>query len=67
MPRWRHEPLINAHPLVNTATTTIASKDLLAFVKATGHEPLVLNLSGGSPHAGPIDDAFPVQTGREKP
>ena len=40
------EPLINAHPLVNTATTTIASKDLLAFVKATGHDPLVLNLSG---------------------
>jgi len=47
------EPLINAHPLVNTATTTIASKDLLAFVKATGHDPLVLNLSGATPHAGP--------------
>jgi Ala-tRNA(Pro) deacylase len=46
------EPLINAHPLVNTATTTIASKDLLAFVKATGHDPLVLNLSGATPHAG---------------
>jgi len=46
------EPLINAHPLVNTATTTIASKDLLAFVKATGHDPLVLNLSAATPHAG---------------
>jgi Ala-tRNA(Pro) deacylase len=46
------ELLINAHPLVNTATTTIASKDLLAFVKATGHHPLVLNLSGATPHAG---------------
>jgi Ala-tRNA(Pro) deacylase len=45
------EPLINAHPLVNTATTTIASKDLLAFVKATGHDPLVLNLTGATPHA----------------
>ena len=47
------EPLINAHPLVNTATTTISSADLLAFIKATGHDPLVLNLTGRSPHAGP--------------
>jgi Ala-tRNA(Pro) deacylase len=51
------EPLVNAHPLVNTATTTIASKDLLKFVQATGHHPLVLNLSGGSPHAGQIGEA----------
>lgn len=28
---------INCHPLVNTATTTIATADLLAFVEATGH------------------------------
>jgi Ala-tRNA(Pro) deacylase len=47
------EPLINAHPLVNTATTTISSADLLAFVRATGHDPLVLNLAGGTPHGGP--------------
>src|SRR5436190_1112868 len=33
---------INAHPLVNTATTTIAVPDLLAFLRATGHEPRVL-------------------------
>lgn len=44
--------LVNAHPLVNTATTTISSGDLLTFVRATGHEPLVLNLTGGSPHGG---------------
>lgn len=38
------EPLINAHPLVNTATTTISSQDLMKFIRATGHEPLVLDL-----------------------
>jgi len=41
------EPLVNAHPLVNTATTTISATDLLAFVRATGHDPLVLKLTGG--------------------
>lgn len=38
-------PAINAHPLVNTATTTISRDDLLRFVRATGHEPLVATLS----------------------
>lgn len=37
--------IINAHPLVNDETTSIARDDLLAFVRATGHEPLVLKLS----------------------
>lgn len=36
--------VINCHPLVNTATTTIASPDLLKFLRATGHEPLVIDL-----------------------
>lgn len=40
----RHD-VINAHPLTNEATTSIARDDLLRFVKATGHEPLVLKLS----------------------
>jgi len=44
------QPLINVHPLVNTATTTIASVDLIAFIKATGHEPLILKLGASSPH-----------------
>lgn len=39
-------PLINAHPLTNTATTTIARDDLLRFAEATGHQPLVLKLAG---------------------
>ncbi|WP_371349086.1 prolyl-tRNA synthetase associated domain-containing protein [Ancylobacter sp. IITR112] len=36
-----HE-VINCHPLVNTATTTIASADLIRFLRDTGHEPRVL-------------------------
>lgn len=38
--------VINAHPLTNEATTTISRDDLLTFVEATGHEPLVLKVSG---------------------
>lgn len=36
---------VNFHPLVNTATTTIAAADLLAFLRATGHEPMLLDFS----------------------
>jgi Ala-tRNA(Pro) deacylase len=35
---------INFHPLVNTMTTTIARDDLIRFLRATGHDPLVLAL-----------------------
>ena len=34
---------INAHPLVNTMTTAIASADLLRLFEATGHAPLWLD------------------------
>jgi Ala-tRNA(Pro) deacylase len=34
--------LINAHPLANTATTTIATKDMLRFLEAYGHKPIIL-------------------------
>ncbi|MBU0583795.1 MAG: prolyl-tRNA synthetase associated domain-containing protein [Alphaproteobacteria bacterium] len=37
--------VINAHPLTNEATTSIAAADLLRFVRATGREPLVLKVS----------------------
>lgn len=40
----RHDT-INAHPLTNEATTSIGRDDLLRFINATGHEPLVLKLS----------------------
>lgn len=38
--------IINAHPLTNEATTSIKSGDLVAFAKATGHEPAILKVSG---------------------
>jgi Ala-tRNA(Pro) deacylase len=33
---------VNCHPLVNTATTSIARDDLFRFMRAGGHEPLVV-------------------------
>jgi Ala-tRNA(Pro) deacylase len=38
-----HERL-NFHPLVNTRTTGLTSADLIKFLRATGHEPLVVAL-----------------------
>jgi Ala-tRNA(Pro) deacylase len=39
----RHDR-VNAHPLRNTMTTTIASTDLLKFLEATGHPPRIVEL-----------------------
>ena len=39
--------LINCHPLVNTATTAIAANDLIAFVRATGHQPRIVAVAAG--------------------
>src|ERR1700722_12684654 len=39
----RHERL-NFHPLINTRTTGLKSADLVKFLRATGHEPLVAPL-----------------------
>ena len=38
--------VINAHPLVNDATTSIAAGDLVRFARETGHEPAILKVSG---------------------
>jgi Ala-tRNA(Pro) deacylase len=35
---------INCHPVTNTATTSIATTDLLAFIRAGGHQPRILPL-----------------------
>ena len=40
---------VNCHPLVNTATTTIRSADLLAFIRATGHEPRTIAVGTADP------------------
>ena len=37
--------VVNAHPLTNDATTSIATADLKRFVEATGHSWRVLNLA----------------------
>jgi Ala-tRNA(Pro) deacylase len=44
----RHERL-NFHPLVNTRTTGLKSADLIKFLRATGHEPLVVALGQDGP------------------
>jgi Ala-tRNA(Pro) deacylase len=38
--------VLNFHPLVNTATTTISREGLLKFLEATGHPPRVEPVSG---------------------
>ncbi len=35
---------VNFHPLINTATLRIALDDMLAFLRGTGHEPLIVDL-----------------------
>ena len=47
----RHTRL-NFHPLENTATSTIAREDFLAFLRHTGHEPAILRVSGSPDDAG---------------
>ncbi|GAA4526924.1 prolyl-tRNA synthetase associated domain-containing protein [Chelativorans composti] len=37
--------IITGHPLHNAATTTIQRDDLLRFIRATGHEPMILKVS----------------------
>jgi Ala-tRNA(Pro) deacylase len=36
---------LNFHPLVNTRTTGLASADLVRFLRATGHEPVIVALA----------------------
>jgi Ala-tRNA(Pro) deacylase len=39
------EPLLNCHPLENTATTTIAAAELLRFIRSCGHSPKIVAVS----------------------
>ena len=39
------EDIINCHPLGNDATTSIGRDDLIRFMEATGHRPLVLKVT----------------------
>lgn len=38
------EETLSFHPLVNTRTTTLTSGDLVTFLRATGHEPVIIPL-----------------------
>ena len=49
----QRDPL-NCHPLVNTMTTSIARDDLVKFLRATGHEPRILPVTG-APGAAPTE------------
>lgn len=37
--------IINCHPLVNTATTSVKRNDLLHFIKLCGHDAKIVNLN----------------------
>ncbi len=39
-----HE-VVNFHPLENTATTAITTKDMLKFAEATGHKPVIVDFT----------------------
>jgi len=43
--RMMQQELLNYHPLSNDATTTIASADLVSFIRSCGHEPRVVALA----------------------
>ena len=42
--------VLNYHPLVNTMTTSIGRCGLIAFLQATGHNPLIRQLSSEGRH-----------------
>ena len=41
--------VINAHPLVNTMTTSIGRDDLVKFLESTGHKPRIEPVTGALP------------------
>ena len=41
--------VINAHPLINTMTTSIARGDLVKFLEATGHPSRIIAVTGSFP------------------
>jgi Ala-tRNA(Pro) deacylase len=38
---------IHCHPLTNDMTTAIAPADLMAFIRSSGHQPLILDFAAG--------------------
>lgn len=49
---------LNFHPLRNDRTTAIAREGLVAFLRATGHEPRILRVSGTPAEGSEMPIAF---------
>ena len=43
-------PMVNYHPMVNTATVSLSPADLLRYVAHAQHEPVIAALAGDSAH-----------------
>jgi Ala-tRNA(Pro) deacylase len=43
-----HEEQINFHPLINTQSAGLGPRDLLKFIEACGHSPLVVSFDDGN-------------------
>jgi Ala-tRNA(Pro) deacylase len=41
--------IVNAHPLINTMTTSLSREDLVKFLESTGHMPRIERVSGVRP------------------
>ena len=52
----RHE-IINAHPLTNTMTTSLARDGLVRFLKSTGHPPRIVAVAGPGPASADPDQS----------
>lgn len=44
---------IACHPLDNSRTLSLTSRDLLAFLRSTGHEPMIVDLGSAEPSGDP--------------
>jgi len=43
--RLTQHDIVNFHPLLNDATTAISSQDMIKFVKAVGHDPIIMDIA----------------------
>jgi Ala-tRNA(Pro) deacylase len=41
--------LVNFHPLLNTMTIAVTPDDLVKFIRSTGHEPRIVDLTSAAP------------------
>jgi len=43
--RLTEHDIVNFHPMLNDATTTISSQDMIKFAKAIGHDPIIMDIA----------------------